>query len=68
MSASTAVVAALTVVTVIAVLVMFAAFGVAIWQPWGHRNEWKNTAGLAMFFALSAGSTAALLKDFGRKR
>lgn len=61
-------VAILAAITVIATLAMFVAFGVAIWQPWGHRDEWKSTALLAMFFAVFSGFSAALVKDFGSKR
>jgi hypothetical protein len=62
------VVAGLIVIAAVAVVVMFAAWGIAIWQPWGHKQEWKNTALLAMFVAVVAGFGAGLLKDFEVKR
>lgn len=56
---------ALIVITVLAAVSVFVAFGIAIWQPWGHGKEWRLTASLAAFVALAAGFTAGLLKDFG---
>ena len=56
------------VLAALAVAVMFFAWGVAIWQPWGHKSEWKNTALMSMIAAIVLGFAAGLIKDFGGRR
>jgi len=57
----------LIVVATLAAIGVFYAWGVAVWQPWGHQKEWQNTALLLLFTAIAAGGAAGLLKDFGRR-
>lgn len=59
---------ALDAIAALALVGMFASAFIAIWHPWGHVEEWKQTAVFLLFIAATAAAAAVFVKDSGGKR